>query len=147
MFDVTMGSYDGAELCELVGLFALNKLSTLYGNDTCGLYRDDGLCCFHKISGPKADRLRKDITKLFKDVFELRITIDTNLKVVNFLDVTFDLNRETFQPFSKPNSHPIYVNTKSNHPPNIIKYIPSMISNRISKISSSKDIFDRAAPY
>ncbi len=26
LFDVTMGSHDGAEICELVGLFILNKL-------------------------------------------------------------------------------------------------------------------------
>ena len=94
-FDVTMGSYDGAELCELVGLFVLNKLSNLYGLDTCGLYRDDGLSCFHEISGSEADRLRKDITKFFKDEFELKITIKTNLKIVNFLDVTFDLSRQS----------------------------------------------------
>ena len=25
-FDVTMGAYDGAEVCELVGLFILNRL-------------------------------------------------------------------------------------------------------------------------
>ena len=126
-----MESFDGAELCELVGLFILNKLSALHGIETSGLYRDDGLCCFHKISGPISERLKNDLTKLFKDEFELKITIETNLKVVNFLDVTFDLNKETYQPFSKPNSQPVYVNTKSNHPPNIIKYIPSMISNLI----------------
>ena len=28
-FDVTMGSYDGAEICELIGLLILNKLSSL----------------------------------------------------------------------------------------------------------------------
>ena len=28
-FDVTMGSYDGAEICELVGLLILDKLSNL----------------------------------------------------------------------------------------------------------------------
>ena len=27
MFDVTMGSFDGAEVCELIGLFLLNNLS------------------------------------------------------------------------------------------------------------------------
>ena len=26
MFDVTMGSFDGAEICELVGLYILYKL-------------------------------------------------------------------------------------------------------------------------
>ena len=30
MFDVTMGSYDGAEVCELVGLFMLDKLSNIF---------------------------------------------------------------------------------------------------------------------
>ena len=33
------GSYDGAEICELVGLFILNSLQTLFDNDV-GLYRD-----------------------------------------------------------------------------------------------------------
>ena len=27
LFDITMGSYDGAEVCELVGFFLLNKLA------------------------------------------------------------------------------------------------------------------------
>ena len=30
-FDVTMGSFDGAEVCELVGLYILHILSTKYG--------------------------------------------------------------------------------------------------------------------
>ena len=30
-FDVTMGSYDGAEVCELVGLFILSGLGNTYG--------------------------------------------------------------------------------------------------------------------
>ena len=30
LFDVTMGSYDGAEVCELVGLYLLGKLATLW---------------------------------------------------------------------------------------------------------------------
>ena len=36
-FDVTMGSYDGAEVCELVGLFILNDLCNEYGKDNIGL--------------------------------------------------------------------------------------------------------------
>ena len=27
LFDVTMGAYDGAEVCELIGIFMLNKIS------------------------------------------------------------------------------------------------------------------------
>ena len=35
MFDVTMGSFDGAEICELVGLYLLDKLSLLTGKGHC----------------------------------------------------------------------------------------------------------------
>ena len=31
LFDVTMGSYDGAEVCELVGLLILDQLGNQYG--------------------------------------------------------------------------------------------------------------------
>ena len=41
LFDVTMGSYDGAETCELVGLFLLNEIRKRHNN--FGLYRDDEL--------------------------------------------------------------------------------------------------------
>ena len=43
LFDVTMGSYDGAEICELVGLFIFNHLGNSFGKKNIGLYRDDGL--------------------------------------------------------------------------------------------------------
>ena len=36
-----MGSFDGAEICELVGPFVLYRLEEKYG-----LYRDDGMPCF-----------------------------------------------------------------------------------------------------
>ena len=36
-FDVAMGSYHGAEICELIGLFILNSLQNLFGKDI-GLY-------------------------------------------------------------------------------------------------------------
>ena len=36
-FDVTMGAYDGAEVCELVGLFTLSLLSHLSGRGSAGL--------------------------------------------------------------------------------------------------------------
>ena len=39
MLDATMGSFDGAELCELVGLFILNDLANKYGTNNIGLYR------------------------------------------------------------------------------------------------------------
>ena len=138
-----MGSYDGAELCELVRTYILYHLGQEFGIKTSGLYRDDGLNCTKNVNPSQLERSKKKVVKLFKEKFDLKITIETNLKVVNFLDVTLDLNTGTYRPYAKPNSNPIYVNVDSNHPPNIIKQIPSMIANRISRISSNKDTFDR----
>ena len=36
-FDVTMGSYDGAELCELVGLYLLDLLTKEFDEQNIGL--------------------------------------------------------------------------------------------------------------
>ena len=41
--DVTMGAFDGAEVCELVGNFLLHQLSMKFNKNDFGLYRDDGL--------------------------------------------------------------------------------------------------------
>jgi hypothetical protein len=48
LFDVTMGSFDGAEICELVRLFILNHLGKRFGKENIGLYRDDGLHGYYK---------------------------------------------------------------------------------------------------
>ena len=52
-----MGSLDGAEMCELVGLYLVNKIKPLLGSNSVGLYRDDGLAIVHKVNGPKVGRL------------------------------------------------------------------------------------------
>lgn len=143
MFDVTMGCYDGAEICELVGLYMLSKLSTLIEKTDIGLYRDDGLCVVYNPNGPKLDRLRKKIIKLFKDE-DLCITIDTNLTNTDFLDVTLDLNTGKYYPYRKQNDNPLYVNANSNHPPCIIKELPAMINKRICDLSINQTEFDKA---
>ena len=43
LFYVTMGSFDRAEVCELVGLYLLIKIKPLLGSNNVGLYRDNGL--------------------------------------------------------------------------------------------------------
>ena len=145
MFDVTMGSFDGAEVCELVGLLILNDICNKYGKDNIGLYRDDGLAIFKNTTGTQAERIKKDITRRFKK-YGLKITIQTNLKVVDYLDVTFNLTNGSYCLYRKPNDEPLYINTKSNHPPTIIKQLPAAINRRISDISCNKETFDKAKP-
>ena len=77
-----------------------------------------------------------------------QITVDANKKVVNFLDVTLDLNTGKFKPYSKPSTTPLYVHSQSNHPPNILRNIPAAINRRLSSVSSDHEVFNEAlAPY
>ena len=66
--------YDGAETCDLVGLFLLSGFS---------------------------------------------IKVEANHKIVNYLDITLNLETGLFKPYSKPNNTVHYVHQKSNHPPSV----------------------------
>ena len=143
LFDVTMGSWDGAEVCELVGLYLLNQLKDLIPIENAGLYRDDGLAFIRSRSGRLLDRYRKDIIELFRRE-GLSITCETNLSVTDYLDVTFNMETGKYTPFRKDNNTPLYINVKSNHPTTVKKEIPKMVESRLSKLSSDEEIFNRA---
>ena len=55
-FDITMGSYDGAEICKLLGLYLLNKLANIIRKESVGLCRDDGLTILPNTSGPEKQK-------------------------------------------------------------------------------------------
>ena len=96
------------------------------------------------VSHVLTERIRKEFISIFKTGFKLSITSETNLKIVNFLDVTLNLNIETHEPYNKPNNNPLYINMSSTHPPNIIKNLPENIQKRISKLSSSTRSFNNS---
>ena len=147
LFDVTMWSYGGAEVCELVGLYFLFKLadllSTKYkGQVVAGCYRDDVLAHSYIRRG---SALGKQLEKDFRDVFSklgLIITIQSNLTAVNFLDVTFNMEDGSYQPFTKENHVPVYVHVKSNHPPAVIKHLAQGVNARLNTISSDETMFN-----
>ena len=143
LFDVTMGAYDGAELCELVGNYLLSILASKYEGQNIGLYRDDGLAVFKNTSGLMAERIKKDFTQIFKKN-GLEITIECNVKIVNYLDVTLNLNDGSYRPYKKPTGELRYIHTQSNPPPATIRQIPISVEKRLNSLSSSKVIFDEA---
>ena len=104
----------------MVGAFLLNNLSHVIDKTNVGLYRDDGLVVFKSHSGPESKRKRKEIIKTF-NTYNLSITIETNIRVVNFLDTTFDLINNIYKPYRKPNDNPVYINKNSNHPPTVLQ--------------------------
>ena len=143
-FDVPMGCYDGAEVCEIVGSYIL-KFCIRFILYLAGLYKDDGLAIVRNVSDPEIKRKRKAIVKLFKEC-GLNITIQTNLKLVNFLDFEMKLDTSTYRPYRKTDNIPVYINRKSNHPPTIIEEITKAIAKRISDISSSEVVFNESIP-
>lgn len=84
LFDVTMGSFDGAETCELVGYFLLSILTEKYGQNI-GLYRDDGLAALNG-TPQEIENIKKGFCKVFRD------TVEANITKTNFLDVTIELS-------------------------------------------------------
>ena len=144
LFDVSMGAFDGAEVAELVGLLALKCIEEQLPHLNFGLYRDDGLATYKAGRDAKTDTMRKNLIKIFNKL-GLEITVEFGLHHVNFLDVTFDLAENSFKPYRKPNDKPCYIDVDSNHPDNIIKQLPKMIGDRLTSISSSKEVFDEAA--
>ena len=140
LFDVTMGACDGAEVCELVGIFMLNKISEKYNKNDVDLYRDNGLAVFKNITGPESARIKKKLKK-----YGPEIIIESNKKAVHYLDVTFNLKDETYKPYHKPDNRITYINVQSNHQPNIIKQLPKTIEQRLFSNSSNETIFNEAA--
>ena len=65
-----MGSYDGAEVCELIGTYMLSQVNQIIDNSDVDLYRDDGLWCYEKCW--KA-RDRKKEEESYSGIQELRV--------------------------------------------------------------------------
>ena len=135
LFDVTMGAFDGAEVCDICGLFLLSQLTHLPIKG--GLYRDDAL--FASNLPPKqVHKTMEEIITIFASN-GLQLKAKCNSTVANFLDVTFDL-----MPYRKPGTPVEYIHIDSNHPRHVTKNTVAEVSKRLSALSSSKEIFDAA---
>ena len=112
LFDVTMGAYYVAEVCELAETFSLASVYIM----TTG-------CQYLKT---QLERIKKSLQKTFKD-FVLEIVAESNLRIANYLDVTLNSNDGSFRPCDKPDDIIQYINKEFNHPPNLIKHLPASI--------------------
>ena len=88
-FDVTMGSYEGAKLCELIGIYIQSLLTNILLKRNMGLNIGEGLLILRKINEQQTDRMREKILSIFQDV-NFKIEIVTNLTEVDFVYVTFN---------------------------------------------------------
>ena len=141
-FNETMGSYDGAEICELVGIYLLLILAIIIDENNFGLYFNDGLILLWNANGQKINHVRKNVIKIFKEV-DCKIEIQTHLKIVK---LTFSLANGTYRLYRKPNNSLLYINTSSNLSPQVIKKLLTWINKRLT-INSSISEISHASKY
>ena len=84
--NINESCYDGGEICELIGTYLLYQINNVISKENVGLSRDNGLGIFRNMSGPEVERKKKDLIRIFKSN-GLSITVKTNLKVADFLDI------------------------------------------------------------
>ena len=110
------------------------------------LYRDDGLTITRR-TPREVEMTKKKLCKIFSEN-ELRMKVEANKTVVDFLDITLNLRTGAYKPYKKPNDTINYINCESNHPPSIIQNLLKGIEIRLSTNPSSNEIFQEAAkPY
>ena len=141
-FDVPMGSFDGAEVCEVVGLYLLHLLQET-GADL-GLYRDD-LLGATRLRGRPLEMLRQRIQAIFQEN-GLKVVGTVGLEATDFLDIFLDLRAGTYRSFVKEGDLPTYVHSQSNHPPSVLKNIGPAVNKRLSMLNANQELFDQAVP-
>ena len=111
-------------------MILLNNLANKFDKTSVGLYRDDGLALFKNINGHLADKIPKEFHQLFKEN-GLSLEIESNLKTLNYLDITLGFSTDIYKPYRKPNDEILYIHAKSNHPADILKQLPISIKTRL----------------
>ena len=66
------------------------------------------------------------------------------MKIVNHLDASLNLNNLNHKPYRKLDNKISYTRTDSNHPPSILKQMPTSIEKRISTLSSNETSFNKS---
>ena len=106
-----MGSFHDAEVCDVVGIYILSRLKTVF--DSCGLFRD-GLGDVHLSKSVVYERKRKTTFNLMSEL-GFDIALDLGSCQNNFLDLTSNLSNNTFCPYRNSNYLLNFININSDH--------------------------------
>ena len=128
-----MGCYDEAEIFELIGTYLLYQINSVISKENIGMYRDNRPGIFKNMSGPKEERKKKYLPRIFKSN-KLSVTVRAGLKnllnrLADFLDVHFGLTQDIYQPYKKVKDDTLYINKDSTHTPTVIKRYPWLYQN------------------
>ena len=80
-----MGSYDSAQIADLIGMYILHTPGRIIDLKQVSLYIDDSIIFIPDSNGSKTSKIRMKIIRAFK-LLGFIIEILSNLKIVNFLD-------------------------------------------------------------
>ena len=107
-FDITVRTYDGAEVCVLIGIFMLSLLSKHINKNHIELYRNDGLAILKNNSRTEVEKFKKKFQKLFKEK-HIDIIVQYNFKITNFFNITLKLNDGSYRPYRKSKQETNYI--------------------------------------
>ena len=139
-----MVSFDFCTNCQFNrNIYILDTFGRILNVSHICLYGDQRLFFIPDNNGPKTSKIQKKIIRVFRSL-GLKIQISSNMKIVKFLDITFNLEDNTLKPFIKNNHIPTNINVNSNHFKSIIKQIPNAINLRMNMLSLSKTTFNKA---
>ena len=105
-----MGSFDDADICDLVGLYIQSNLKRKISKANFGLHRDVGLLLLRNFNRQEMDKKKKSVIKFFKNI-GFSIDIQTNLKEVHFRDVKLNLQNGTYRTYKKRNDKLLYIHS------------------------------------
>ena len=123
-FDDTIGSFDGAEVYEFVGLYIKSNLEYIIPKTNLRLFRDDELILSRNLNGQEMNKKRINIIRIFKDIAFI-IDIQTNLKEVHFLAGSLNLQNGTYRQYKKSNDKFLNIHISLKHPQQTIKQSPN----------------------
>ena len=84
--------------------------------ETLRIYRDGRVKLLCKINKKQTNKLRKNVIRSVFQSFGWKIEVVTNLTEVEFLDVTFHLERKTYHLYKKLIGNYIIINISSENP-------------------------------
>ena len=93
-FDISMGTYNTAQIAELISIYILDTQGRIIDLKQVGLYWNDGFIFIPDSNGTKTLKIQKLWKKIMRG-FKLqgfKIEIPSNFKIVNFLDIIFNLS-------------------------------------------------------
>ena len=65
-FDVTMGAYNWAQVCEFISIYISYLIRKKYNSKDIWLYSDDALVAFKNVSEPASEKIEKQLQSVFE---------------------------------------------------------------------------------